>query len=167
MAWQGVTCRLGRMAGSLSSSEVLFCQRRRAFHAKPVRTAGDAEEPPLESLVYFQRCEVDQGRVRVDYRPRRVDYAAIYQGNYAELVNLIPWDGITLKLKPVVATGVHGWAGVASAVCGEWLEDVTANQRHKFVQASARCLASGCLCIGSCGCCTGLRVKHMCSIFVC
>ena len=89
---------------------------------------------PLESLAYIQRCEVRQGRVRIDYKPRHVNFNAIYNGNYAELINLVPWDGITLKLKAVRITGLHGWQSVITSVLEDWLDDLCANQRHKFVQ---------------------------------
>ncbi|KAJ0983582.1 hypothetical protein J5N97_011837 [Dioscorea zingiberensis] len=42
-------------------------------------------------LPFFQKCDVRPVVVRVDYIPRRVDLAALRGGNYAELLNLVPW----------------------------------------------------------------------------
>lgn len=73
-------------------------------------------------------------RVRVDYKPRPVDVGALAAGRVKELVHLVPWDGVALRLPAVRVTGVHGWGAAAAAVGAEWLEDVAAHQRHKFVQ---------------------------------
>ena len=72
--------------------------------------------------------------MRVDYKPRRVDVGALAAGRVKELVHLVPWDGVALRLPAVRVTGVHGWGAAAAAVGTEWLEDVAAHQRHKFVQ---------------------------------
>ncbi|KAJ0983472.1 hypothetical protein J5N97_011727 [Dioscorea zingiberensis] len=63
-------------------------------------------------LPFFQKCDVRPVVVRVDYIPRRVDLAALRGGNYAELLNLVPWKGIDLQLKHVCAVGVYGWNSI-------------------------------------------------------
>ena len=72
--------------------------------------------------------------MRVDYRPRHVDLRAICRGHYAELVNVVPWNGVSLRLRGVRVNGCHGWGPCTARVLAEWLRDVSANQRHKFVQ---------------------------------
>ncbi|KAJ0983506.1 hypothetical protein J5N97_011761 [Dioscorea zingiberensis] len=72
--------------------------------------------------------------VRVDYIPRRVDLAALRGGNYAELLNLVPWKGIDLQLKHVCAVGVYGWNSICETVVGQWLEDISHNQVHKLLK---------------------------------
>ncbi|KAF9603872.1 hypothetical protein IFM89_038130 [Coptis chinensis] len=72
--------------------------------------------------------------VRVDYSPRRVDLAALRGGNYVHLVNLVPWKGVELKLKHVHAVGIYGWSSVCETIMGEWLEDISNNQIHKFLR---------------------------------
>ncbi|XWS62890.1 hypothetical protein CRYUN_Cryun06bG0049400 [Craigia yunnanensis] len=80
-------------------------------------------------------CTYDQNKfdiwptlVRVDYRPRHVDLAALRGGKYVELVNIVPWKGVELELKHVHAVGVYGWGSVCETIIGEWLEDISQNQ---------------------------------------
>uniref|UniRef100_A0A803NKV6 Autophagy-related protein 2 n=1 Tax=Cannabis sativa TaxID=3483 RepID=A0A803NKV6_CANSA len=82
-------------------------------------------------LPYFQSFDIWPLLVRVDYSPCRVDLAALSGGNYAELVNLVPWKGVELQLKHVHGIGIYGWGSVCETIIGEWLEDISQNQIHK------------------------------------
>ncbi|KAM6540733.1 hypothetical protein CsatB_005180 [Cannabis sativa] len=87
-------------------------------------------------LPYFQSFDIWPLLVRVDYSPCRVDLAALSGGNYAELVNLVPWKvnylfGVELQLKHVHGVGIYGWGSVCETIIGEWLEDISQNQIHK------------------------------------
>ncbi|XP_062091472.1 autophagy-related protein 2 [Humulus lupulus] len=82
-------------------------------------------------LPYFQSFDIWPLLVRVDYSPCRVDLAALRGGNYAELVNLVPWKGVELQLKHVHGVGIYGWGSVCETIIGEWLEDISQNQIHK------------------------------------
>ncbi|KAJ0264446.1 Autophagy-related protein 2 [Hirschfeldia incana] len=113
---------------------------------KPVVSGGDTGGPTLsvsvkghniieEALLpYFQKFDIWPVTVRVDYSPHHVDLAALTGGKYAELVNLVPWKGIELKLKHVHAAGIYGWGNVCETVLGEWLEDVSQNQIHQLLK---------------------------------
>ncbi|CAM6122683.1 unnamed protein product [Calypogeia fissa] len=103
--------------------------------------SGSPELPPDTNglvedalLPFFQICELRPFTVRVDYLPRRVDLISLRGGNYAELLNLVTWKGIELNLKHVRAAGVHGWSSLSGVIFGEWLEDISQNQVHKFVR---------------------------------
>lgn len=85
-------------------------------------------------LPFFQKFDIWPVFVRVDYSPSRVDLAALRGGKYVELVNLVPWKGVELKLKHVHAVGIYGWGGVCETVIGEWLEDISQNQIHKVLR---------------------------------
>ncbi|KAJ4816705.1 Autophagy-related protein 2 [Rhynchospora pubera] len=85
-------------------------------------------------LPFFQKFDVRPLVVRVDYIPRQFDPVALSRGNYAEILNLVPWKGIDLKLKSVSAVGVYGWGSICETVLGEWLEDISHNQVHKLLK---------------------------------
>lgn len=85
-------------------------------------------------LPFFQKFDIWPIILRVDYRPSRVDLAALSGGKYVELVNLVPWKGVELQLKHVQAAGVYGWSNVCETTLGEWLEDISRNQIHKLLQ---------------------------------
>ncbi|XP_074579751.1 autophagy-related protein 2-like [Curcuma longa] len=85
-------------------------------------------------LPFFQKCVIKPLVVRVDYIPCHFDLAALRRGNYAELLNLVPWKGIDLQLKNVCARGVYGWKNVCETVIGEWLEDIAHNQVRELLK---------------------------------
>ncbi|XP_052734169.1 autophagy-related protein 2 isoform X7 [Vigna angularis] len=89
---------------------------------------------PEALLPYFQKLDIWPILVRVDYSPTHVDLAALRNGKYVELVNLVPWKGIELNLKHVHASGVYGWASVCETTVGDWLEDISQNQIHKILR---------------------------------
>ncbi|XP_010521447.1 PREDICTED: autophagy-related protein 2 [Tarenaya hassleriana] len=107
-----------------------------AFTSSVVRSDSIRGHNIIEEalLPYFQKFDVWPVTVRVDYSPHHVDLAALTGGKYAELVNLVPWKGIELKLKHVHAAGIYGWGNVCETILGEWLEDISQNQVHKLLK---------------------------------
>ncbi|CAO2827290.1 unnamed protein product [Amaranthus hypochondriacus] len=99
--------------------------------AKDSKLKGLADEALLP---FFQKFDIWPIILRVDYRPSRVDLAALSGGKYVELVNLVPWKGVELHLKHVEAAGIYGWANVCETIAGEWLEDISQHQVHKLLQ---------------------------------
>ncbi|CAN6439012.1 unnamed protein product [Victoria cruziana] len=85
-------------------------------------------------LPFFQKCDIYSSILCVDYIPQHIDLAALGGGNYVELLNLVPWKGIELRLKYVQAAGVYGWNSVCETVIGEWLEDISHNQVREIIK---------------------------------
>ncbi|CAD6339580.1 unnamed protein product [Miscanthus lutarioriparius] len=79
-------------------------------------------------LPFFQKFDVKPLVLHINYIPRQFDPIALGKGNYAELLNILPWKGIDLKLKHVSAMGVYGWNSIGDTVAAEWLEDISKNQ---------------------------------------
>ncbi|KAF5727248.1 hypothetical protein HS088_TW22G00937 [Tripterygium wilfordii] len=100
-----------------------------------ISTISGGHAIPDEALLpFFQKFDIWPILVRVDYKPSRVDLAALRGGKYVELVNLIPWKGIELQLKHVHAVGLYGWGSICETIIGGWLEDISQNQIHKVLQ---------------------------------
>ncbi|KAL6838597.1 hypothetical protein ACP4OV_031554 [Aristida adscensionis] len=85
-------------------------------------------------LPFFQKFDVEPLVLHINYIPRQFDPIALGKGNYAELLNILPWKGIDLKLKHVSAMGVYGWNSICETVAAEWLEDISKNQVHKLLK---------------------------------
>ncbi|VAI72875.1 unnamed protein product [Triticum turgidum subsp. durum] len=85
-------------------------------------------------LPFFQKFDVKPLVLHINYIPRQFDPIALGKGNYAELLNILPWKGIDLKLKNVSAMGVYGWNSICETVAAEWLEDISKNQVHKVLK---------------------------------
>jgi autophagy-related protein 2 len=75
--------------------------------------------------------------IRVDYKPRALDIAALRGGSVAEVLNIMPWAGVRLELAKVRLTALPGWGAAGGEVAGAWLRDVAATQAHKFVRGMA------------------------------
>ncbi|AQK83599.1 autophagy-related protein 2 isoform X1 [Zea mays] len=85
-------------------------------------------------LPFFQKFDVKPLILHINYIPRQFDPIALSKGNYAELLNILPWKGIDLKLKHVSAMGIYGWNSIGDTVAAEWLEDISKNQVHKLLK---------------------------------
>lgn len=51
-------------------------------------------------------------KVKIDYQPRTIKVGALQGGDYLELLNLFPLEGVHLTLQKLLLTGVSGWSGV-------------------------------------------------------
>ncbi|KAK7319855.1 hypothetical protein RJT34_04583 [Clitoria ternatea] len=118
-----------------------ICKDLEGSKSLPEKTESQKSKDPAfhsiaqEALLpYFQNLDIWPILVRVDYSPNHVDLAALSQGKYVELVNLVPWKGVELNLKHVHASGIYGWASVCETTAGEWLEDISQNQIHKILR---------------------------------
>ncbi|XP_051219150.1 autophagy-related protein 2 [Lolium perenne] len=97
-------------------------------------TYGSAAIVDEALLPFFQKFDVKPLVLHINYIPRQFDPIALGKGNYAELLNILPWKGIDLKLKNVSAMGVYGWNSICETVAAEWLEDISKNQVHKLLK---------------------------------
>ncbi|GAQ87036.1 autophagy protein 2 [Klebsormidium nitens] len=96
---------------------------------------GDGVEEAF--LPFFQMFEMRPLTIRVDYLPRRIDLLSLRAGNYAELLNLVTWEGVELRLKGVRCAGVHGWGGLGAVLMNDWVEDISQHQLNKIVRGVA------------------------------
>ncbi|KAL9275212.1 Autophagy-related protein [Drosera capensis] len=123
-----------------ASSRVFCCTLDSLDHTLTASCCDSWCSVKLESsgtkslFVLFQKFDLWPLTIRVDYQPTRVDLAALSRGKFVELVNLVPWKGVELELKPVQATGLYGWQGISEIIVGEWLEDISHNQIHKLLR---------------------------------
>lgn len=88
--------------------------------------------PPL-----FTSFKVKPLKLKVDYRPEKIDTKALRDGAFVELINLSPIDGMVLTLKAVYAENVVGFSEVMIIAVRAWVEDICATQIFKFL-ANAR-----------------------------
>ncbi|KAL5490249.1 ATG2 [Sanghuangporus weigelae] len=90
---------------------------------------GDAEpSPPPDNEIFFQHVEIFPIDIKLDYKPRRVDYKALKEGRTIELMNFFHFDGSEMTLRHLTLTGVTGWARMFDLLNDLWTPDVKANQ---------------------------------------
>ncbi|KAI0035921.1 hypothetical protein K488DRAFT_42229 [Vararia minispora EC-137] len=92
--------------------------------------------PPVEEA-YIQRAEVFPVGIKLDYKPRRVDYRALRDGRTIELMNFFHFDGAEMTLRHVTVNGVTGWARFFDMLNDIWTPDVKATQLADMISGVA------------------------------
>ncbi|KDQ33527.1 hypothetical protein PLEOSDRAFT_22057 [Pleurotus ostreatus PC15] len=91
----------------------------------------DPDAPPSTSDgedIYFQHAEVFPVDLKLDYKPRRVDYRALREGRTIELMNFFHFDGAEMTLRHITASGITGWPRFFDLLNDLWTPDVKATQ---------------------------------------
>ncbi|RDX56759.1 hypothetical protein OH76DRAFT_1395891 [Lentinus brumalis] len=88
--------------------------------------------PPASSdstdEIYFQQAEVFPVDIKLDYKPRRVDYRALREGRTIELMNFFHFDGAEMTLRHITVKGITGWPRFFDLLNDMWTPDVKATQ---------------------------------------
>ncbi|GAA6042716.1 hypothetical protein JCM8097_005543 [Rhodosporidiobolus ruineniae] len=93
--------------------------------------------PPAKQEPFFQRVEVFPVKIKLDYKPKRVDYNALRSGKTAELMNFFHFDGSVMTLRHLVVTGISGTSTLSTLVQDIWTPDVKAHQLADVVSGIA------------------------------
>ncbi|KAH8107055.1 hypothetical protein BXZ70DRAFT_271252 [Cristinia sonorae] len=99
--------------------------------ALPVQPSDPVEE------IFFQQAEVFPVDLKLDYKPRRVDYRALREGRTIELMNFFHFDGAEMTLRHITLTGITGWAKVFDLLNDLWTPDVKATQLVEVISGVA------------------------------
>ncbi|KAG6336408.1 hypothetical protein ID866_2681 [Astraeus odoratus] len=86
---------------------------------------NDAEK---NKEIYFQHAEVFPVDIKLDYKPRRVDYRALREGRTIELMNFFHFDGAEMTLRHLTLHGITGWPRFFDTLNDLWTPDVKATQ---------------------------------------
>jgi len=102
-------------------------------HPKEAVEDGEREANGKDSEVYFQRFCVDQVTVCVDYKPHRVDFDRLRNGDYSQFVHLFPLSQVEIGLQPFEAQGCEGWDSCFVELAKFWAIDFATHQAHRYV----------------------------------
>ncbi|KAI6036274.1 hypothetical protein BKA83DRAFT_4160612 [Pisolithus microcarpus] len=97
-------------------------------------TFNDPESPATpddvgnNEEIYFQYAEVFPVDIKLDYKPRRVDYRALREGRTIELMNFFHFDGAEMTLRRLTLHGITGWSRFFDTLNDLWTPDVKATQ---------------------------------------
>ncbi|GAA6005897.1 hypothetical protein JCM11491_004053 [Sporobolomyces phaffii] len=109
-----------------------------AFKAPPTaRSHPNVPSSPAAQEPFYKRVEVLPVKIKLDYKPKRVDYYALKQGKTAELMNFFHFDGSEMVLRHLVVTGVSGTTTLSNLVQDIWTPDVKANQLADVISGIA------------------------------
>ncbi|KAJ7235449.1 hypothetical protein B0H12DRAFT_1141515 [Mycena haematopus] len=94
----------------------------------PQFTPPAESESDSEGDIYFQLAEIFPVDLKLDYKPRRVDYRALREGRTIELMNFFHFDGAEMTLRHITLAGVTGWPRLFDMLNDLWTPDVKATQ---------------------------------------
>jgi autophagy-related protein 2 len=77
---------------------------------------------------FLQRVEVNPIRLKLDFKPKRVDYAGLRSGRTTEFMNFFVLDRADMVLRRVILYGVSGFDRMGIMLNNIWSPDVRRNQ---------------------------------------
>ena len=77
---------------------------------------------------FLQRVEVNPIKVKLDFKPKRVDYGGLRSGRTTEFMNFFVLDRADMVLRRVILYGVSGFDRVGIMLNNIWSPDVRRNQ---------------------------------------
>ena len=100
--------------------------------ASPSSTSTSSSSSSSSAMTYFQVLHVASLRLKIDFVPTHVDQTALLHGDYLQLLNLVPIEGMELTLRAVERWGVAGgWPGALAVVVTAWGDHISRTQVHK------------------------------------
>ncbi|KAF5315958.1 hypothetical protein D9611_004756 [Ephemerocybe angulata] len=103
----------------------------------PDETTSAAPSSPPEQEAYIQMAEIFPIDLKLDYKPRRVDYRALREGKTIELMNFFHFDGAEMTLRHITLSGVTGWPKLFEMLNDLWTPDVKATQLVEVISGVA------------------------------
>ncbi|KAL8872996.1 MAG: hypothetical protein Q9174_001469, partial [Haloplaca sp. 1 TL-2023] len=86
-------------------------------------------EPTSKSdIPFLQRVEVNSVRLRLDFKPKHVDYAGIRSGHTNEFMNFFILDRADMVLRHVIIYGISGFDRLGKTLNDIWMPDIKRNQ---------------------------------------
>ncbi|KAG6225104.1 hypothetical protein E4U26_003285 [Claviceps purpurea] len=90
-------------------------------------TAAPVHASPSD-IPFLQRAEVMDIPVKLDFKPKRVDYGGIRSGHTTEFMNFIVLEESRMVLRHVIIYGVSGFDRLGKTLNDIWMPDVRTNQ---------------------------------------
>ncbi|SNX82554.1 related to APG2 - required for sporulation [Melanopsichium pennsylvanicum] len=108
---------------------------KKFFMFKPPgqKAPSPAPESTGPVLPFVQFAEVLPIKIKLDYKPKRVDYNLLRQGRTIELMNFFHFEGSEMVLRHITLRGINGWARLFDTLNDIWTPDVKANQLADFL----------------------------------
>ncbi|CRG87749.1 Autophagy-related protein 2 [Talaromyces islandicus] len=77
---------------------------------------------------FLQRVEVNAIPVKLDFKPKRVDYAGLRSGRTTEFMNFFVLDEADMVMRHVIIYGVSGFDKLGQTLNDIWMPDIKRNQ---------------------------------------
>ncbi|KAK7951629.1 ATG C terminal domain-containing protein [Apiospora aurea] len=100
-----------------------FITRFFEFKDESVPTHASPADVP-----FVQRAEVNSVPVKLDFKPKRVDYAGLRSGHTTEFMNFLILDEARMVLRHTIVYGVSGFDRLGQMLNDIWMPDIKRNQ---------------------------------------
>ncbi|KAK3049660.1 autophagy-related protein 2 [Extremus antarcticus] len=100
-----------------------FITRFFEFKDEAAAPPGPAGDQP-----FLQRVEIETVDLRLDYKPKKVDYVGLRSGHTNEFMNFIILDAANIRLKHAIIYGIKGFEPLHKTLNDIWMPDVKRNQ---------------------------------------
>lgn len=84
--------------------------------------------PTARAKPFVQHAEIYPIRLKLDYKPKRVDYRLLREGKTIEMMNFFNFEGSDITLRHVTLRGISGWPKLFDLLNDLWTPDVKSNQ---------------------------------------
>lgn len=79
-------------------------------------------------IPFLQRIEVNSVRVKLDYKPKKVDYAGLRSGHTTEFMNFFILEEADMVMRHVVLHGISGFPRLSKELNNTWMPDIQRTQ---------------------------------------
>jgi autophagy-related protein 2 len=79
-------------------------------------------------IPFLQRVEVNSVQVKLDFKPKRVDYAGLRSGHTTEFMNFLILDEADMVLRHTIIYGISGFDKLGKCLNDIWMPDIKRNQ---------------------------------------
>ncbi|KAJ7111548.1 hypothetical protein C8R43DRAFT_1041373 [Mycena crocata] len=110
---------------------------KKFFSFKDAQSVPPSAESHSDGDIYFQLAEIFPVDLKLDYKPRRVDYRALREGKTIELMNFFHFDGAEMTLRHITLAGITGWPRMFDMLNDLWTPDVKATQLMDVISGVA------------------------------
>ena len=86
------------------------------------------KKPSVSEEPFLSRVEINPIPVKLDFKPKRVDYAGLRSGHTTEFMNFFILDGAEMVLRRTILYGVIGFERLGKALNDVWMPDIKSNQ---------------------------------------
>ncbi|CAG8459179.1 6978_t:CDS:10 [Ambispora leptoticha] len=90
-----------------------------------------------EDDTYIQYFEIQPIIMKIDYKPKHIDYTNLKEGNLVELMNFFHFDSADMTLSSVKLRGVKGWKRLFEELGAAWLPYIKNTQVPNVVSGVA------------------------------
>ncbi|KAL3475427.1 hypothetical protein BJX99DRAFT_229581 [Aspergillus californicus] len=83
---------------------------------------------PPQDVPFLQRVEINAIQVKLDFKPKRVDYASLRSGRTTEFMNFFVLDEADMVMRHLIIYGVSGFDKLGQMLNDIWMPDIKRNQ---------------------------------------